>query len=126
MQSLTATLDSPDRVLVDLARHGDNDAFGELVRRHHRRCVESRPFLRNHWDAEDQVQVALLKAHTHLSQYQGEAEFVTWLLRIVINQCLMFMREKRRAQFVYLDDKSRGSRPPRLSCRSAVRTLKAR
>ncbi|HYI97270.1 MAG TPA: sigma-70 family RNA polymerase sigma factor [Bryobacteraceae bacterium] len=110
MQSLNRTFNPPDRVLVDSARLGDKEAFGELVRRHNRRCVElATMYLRNHCDAEDQVQIALLKAHMHLAQYQGEAEFVTWLLRIVVNQCLMFMRDKRRAHFVYLDDDSRGA-----------------
>ena len=108
MQGLTATLDRTDRVLVDLARRGDDDAFAELVRRHYGRCIELATFfLRNHWDAEDRVQVALLKSHMHLSQYHGEAEFSTWLSRIVSNECFMFMREKRRARFVYLDDRSR-------------------
>ena len=108
MQGLTAPLDRPDRVLVDLARRGDDDAFAELVRRHYGRCIETATFfLRNHWDAEDRVQVALLKSHMHLSQYHGEAEFSTWLSRIVTNECFTFMREKRRARFVYLDDRSR-------------------
>ena len=53
------------------------------------------------------MQVALLKGHIHLSQYHGEAEFYTWLSRIVSNECFTFMREKRRARFVYLDDRSR-------------------
>lgn len=115
MQGLATTLDPPDAILVDLARHGDENAFSELVRRHHRRCVELATFfLRNHWDAEDQVQFALLKAHVHLSQYHGEAEFSTWLLRIVTNECFMFMRERRRARFVYIDDNSRESEAPPL------------
>ncbi len=111
MPSLKVTPEPPDLVLVDLARQGDNDSFGELVRRHYLRCIQlASSILRNHWDAEDRVQVALLKAHMHLSQYQGEAEFATWLFRIVVNECLMFMRERRRAQFMYLDDTSRESR----------------
>ena len=113
MQVLTRKLNPPDPVLVDLARRGDNDAFAELVRRHYRRCLDVASFfLRNEWDAEDQVQIALLKAHIHLSQYHGEAEFATWLSRIVSNECLMLLREKRRARFVYLDNRSRESDAP--------------
>ncbi len=61
-------------------------------------------YLRNRSDAEDQAQDAILKAYEHLDQYQGNAEFATWLARIVANQCLMLMRGRRRAQLVYLDD----------------------
>jgi RNA polymerase sigma-70 factor (ECF subfamily) len=49
-----------------------------------------------------------------LDQYQGESEFGTWLSRIVTNQCLMFMREQRRARFVYVDDTSREPDTPPL------------
>ena len=108
MQCLTAATDRPDHMLVELSRQGDDDAFGELLSRHHRRCIDiATMYLRNHWDAEDQVQIAMSKAHARLHQYQGEAEFATWLSRIVANQCLMFIRERRRAKFVYLDDRSR-------------------
>ncbi len=43
------------------------------------------------------------QAYQHLDQYHGNAEFLTWLLRIVSNQCLMLIRVRRRARFVYID-----------------------
>ncbi|HEY1338252.1 MAG TPA: sigma-70 family RNA polymerase sigma factor [Bryobacteraceae bacterium] len=96
-----------DQQLVELTREGDGGAFGELVRRHWRKCVDLGCFfLRNRGDAEDQVQNAVIKAYQHLDQYLGEAEFGTWLARIVANQCLMLIRERRRARFVYLDEPS--------------------
>src|SRR4051794_13650161 len=115
MQDLRVLSEQLDYELVALSRQGDNDAFGELVRRHYRRCIDlATLFVRNHWDAEDQVQIACSKAHTRLHQFQGEAEFATWLSRIVTNQCLMFMRERRRARFVYLDDTTREYEAPPL------------
>ncbi len=108
MKGLGPNHDRTDHVLVDRARTGDDNAFGELIRRHYRRCVDLASLIvRNHWDAEDQVQTACTKAHTHLHQFHGDAEFVTWLLRIVTNECRMFLRERRRAQFVYVDDTAR-------------------
>jgi RNA polymerase sigma-70 factor (ECF subfamily) len=108
MQDSVTARDLSDLALVRLTREGDADAFGELVNRHYRRCVDlATLYVRNHWDAEDQVQIALSKAHARLEQFQGEAEFVTWLSRIVVNECLMFLRIRRRARFVYLDDNSR-------------------
>jgi len=94
-----------DQTLVDAARGGDQEAFGELVRRHQRKCVDLACFyLRNRGDAEDQAQNAFLKAYQHLDQYEGEAEFGTWLARIVANQCLMLMRVQRRTRLLYLDE----------------------
>lgn len=96
-----------DAALVQLSLQGDRQAYGDLIQRHWRKCVEvACYFLRNISDAEDQAQNGLMKAYEHLDQFQGDAEFSTWLSRIVANQCRMLMRSRRRAEFVYLDDVS--------------------
>src|SRR5712671_4470221 len=98
-------IERSDKSLVELARQGDDDAFGELTRRHQQRCIDLATFLlRNRGDAEDEAQNAFSKAYAHLNQYQGDAEFSTWLSRIVTNQCLMSLRVKRRTKFIYLDE----------------------
>jgi RNA polymerase sigma factor (sigma-70 family) len=61
-------------------------------------------YLRNREDAEDCVQRAFVKAHQHLDQFQGAAQFSTWFRHIVVNECLLFLRRPhQRAQFTYLD-----------------------
>ena len=93
-----------DADLVESARQGDEQAFGELVKRHHHWCVGlASGILRDRGDAEDEAQNAYWNAFQHLDQYQGDAEFSTWLARIVVNQCLMFIRTRRRARFLHLD-----------------------
>ena len=109
LQSNQDILTLPDSALVTMARQGDREAFGELIRRHRQRCVDlATYFLRNRGDAEDEAQNAYSQAFEHLDQFQGDAEFSTWLSRIVANQCLMLMRSRRRAQFTYLDEPARG------------------
>jgi RNA polymerase sigma-70 factor (ECF subfamily) len=102
-----------DSELVVLARKGDKDAFGRLVNRHYQSCVNfARLILRDMSAAQDEVQTACWKAFEHLQQYNGAAEFSTWLLRIVKNQCLMQMRVRKRTQFSYLDgERLLGGRP---------------
>jgi RNA polymerase sigma-70 factor (ECF subfamily) len=96
--------DCSDIDLVDQAREGDKQAFGELIRRHHHRCVSlASCILQDRGEAEDEAQNAYWKAFQHLDQFQGDADFSIWLSRIVVNQCLMFMRAKRRTRFLYLD-----------------------
>jgi RNA polymerase sigma-70 factor (ECF subfamily) len=100
-----------DSELVQLSLNGDREAFGELIQRHWRKCVDvACYFLRNRDDAEDQAQNAVMRAFEHLNQYQGEAEFSTWLARIVANQCLMLMRVRRRARFIYIDEPVTGQK----------------
>ncbi len=106
-----------DLQLVEAARLGNHNAFGELVRRHRQRCVSlAASILRDHGEAEEEAQNACWKAFEHLDQFQGDAEFSTWLLRIVKNQCLMLIRRRRGVQFVRLDDRrpEDGSEPMQL------------
>ena len=59
--------------------------------------------LRNHSDAEDEVQNAFSKALESIGQFRSQGPFGAWLCRIVQNQCLMLIRERRRAAFVSVD-----------------------
>jgi RNA polymerase sigma-70 factor (ECF subfamily) len=94
-----------DAELIPLAKMGDQQAFTELVNRHYPTCLKlARSILRDHEDAEDEVQNAYTKAFLHLGSFEGNSRFSTWLSRIVVNQCLMRLRQLRRAHFTYLDD----------------------
>jgi RNA polymerase sigma-70 factor (ECF subfamily) len=99
-----ANNDHKDADLVESARQGDKQAFGELVKRHHHWCMGlAASILRDRGEAEDEAQNAYWNAFQHLDQFQGDAEFSTWLARIVVNQCLMFIRARRRTRYLYLD-----------------------
>ena len=106
-----------DKELVGLAKQGDQDAFGELIQRHRRRCANlATAILRRRCEAEEETQNACWKAFKHIDQFNGEAQFLTWLLRIVANQCRMRLRQRRLAQFVHLDyiDPERSNTPIQL------------
>jgi len=114
IQAIAKKIEWPDSVLVDLAKRGDKEAFGELAQRHHGKCVRlATSFLKNTGDAEDATQEGISNAFEHIGQYKGEAEFSSWLSRIVANQCLMMLRIRRGVRFVYLDNK--GEREDSLS-----------
>ena len=98
-----------DDVLVNLCQKGDNAAFAELMKRHQSSAFKlALSILRDRSDAEDEVQNAFWKAYEHIEQFQQDAKFSTWLTRIVVNQCLMRLRQTRRARFYYLDDTNVG------------------
>lgn len=80
-----------------LAQQGDTTAFEELVARH-RDKVYARAFsmVRNEDSAVDLSQEAWVKAWQRLHQFQGEASFLTWMTRIVINLCLDQLRKQKR------------------------------
>ena len=94
-----------DLGLVNKARSGDEAAFQELVRRHYDRAYkQALSILRNPEDAHDEVQTAFLKIWKSLGQFQGNSKLNTWIARIVINQCLVRLRQLRHEKLVYLED----------------------
>src|ERR1700755_1965288 len=94
-----------DDVLVKLCQRGDNQAFAELMQRHQASAMKlALSILRDRQDSEDEVQNAFWKAYEHIGQFQQDAKFTTWFTRIVVNQCLMRLRQTRRAKLYYMDD----------------------
>ena len=96
-----------DRVIVDWvirSRHGDQDAFAELVYLFqdtvYNFCYR---MLGESGEAEDAAQESFLRVHKNLHRYDTKRSFKTWLLSIASNHCIDRLR-KRRMQFVSLDD----------------------
>ena len=86
------------------ARSGNQAALEELIQRHYQTCVKlATHILGDRFEAQDEVQNTCRKVFERLDQYQGDAEFLTWMRRIVTNQCLMVLRVRRRRKFSYID-----------------------
>lgn len=88
-----------ERWLVAKAKSGHADAFGELYRRHRLGAFRTAlRILRNHQDAEDAVQRAFQRALVNLERFREDSTFLTWLTRIVINEALMLLRQRRTTE----------------------------
>jgi RNA polymerase sigma-70 factor, ECF subfamily len=98
------SMETSDAVLVSTAKSGDANAFVELSRRHSSRLLQTTyRITRNQQDAEDAVQDSLLKAFTHLNDFQEKSSFSTWVTRIAINSALMILRKKRVCVEISID-----------------------
>ncbi len=87
---LTGTADAraPETALIAAARNGDLSAFEQLMLRHQERAFNiAYRMLGQREDAEDATQEAFVRAFRALKGFGGQAQFGTWLTRIVINQC---------------------------------------
>ena len=94
-----------DMALVEQAKQGSLDAFTELVNRYDRKIFRlTQHITGNREDAEDALQETFLKAFSHLSQFQGDSRFYTWLVRIAVNESLMKLRKRRTTAAVSLDE----------------------
>lgn len=100
-----AAEETSEMALVEAARKGDLDAFGQLVKMYDRNVFRiAQHITHNEEDAQDVVQEAFLKAYTNLDQFQGNSKFYTWLVRIAVNEALMKLRKLRSSRTVSLDE----------------------
>jgi RNA polymerase sigma-70 factor (ECF subfamily) len=87
-----------DQELVDLAQHGDSEAFGELVSRYQNRIYRlARRFTDSREDAEDVLQEAFTRAFRAIGGFKGASKFSTWLFRITVNLAAMRRRAQRHS-----------------------------
>ncbi|WP_096186914.1 RNA polymerase sigma factor [Evansella halocellulosilytica] len=90
-ESLIEEMD--DDALIEVARTGDRDAFGELVRRYRNKAMSwAQMIAKDPETAEDIVQEALIKAFLHMGTLIDVSRFTPWLKTIVRNQANMKMR----------------------------------
>ncbi len=93
----------PEHTLLERARAGEREAFGELVRRYqdaiYNLCYR---MLGNAADAADAAQEVFLKAYRGLARYDPRRRFSTWVLSIASHHCIDRLR-RRRATWVSLD-----------------------
>ena len=92
-----------ESALLARAREGDLAAFNELVNAYSRKIFRlAKHITQNDEDAEDVLQETFLKAFEHLSGFQGQSKFYTWIVRIAVNESLMKLRKRKSDRSVPL------------------------
>ena len=82
-----------------------NLAFNQLVRKYQRKVYwHVRKMVVDHADADDLTQDAFVQVWKHLDNFRQDAQLFTWLYRIATNECLSFLRRKRRRFLLPLHD----------------------
>jgi RNA polymerase sigma-70 factor, ECF subfamily len=94
-----------DEALVRRAQRGDMEAFAGLVAEHQRFVYNlALRALGDPAEAEDVSQEAFVRAWRALPNFRGQAQFRTWLYRIVINLCYNRLPRLRRDLTVLGDE----------------------
>lgn len=96
-----------DPELVTRACDGDRRALEALVERHSPRVNRlAAQLFEDLEEARDAAQESLVKLCTRLRQFRGDAQFATWLHRLVVNTCRdrMAWQRVRRTEPLPADD----------------------
>lgn len=106
-----------DEQVVERVLAGEPALYELLMRRHNQRVYRiARAILRDDSEAEDVMQEAYVRAYRNLRDFEGRAQFVTWLTRIAVNEALA--RVRRRHRFESLDDPAESTGDPMTSATS--------
>ena len=95
-----------DTELVDLAKTGDKDAFGELYERYVEKIYNYIYYRTgNHHDAEDLTARVFFRAMGHIEGYtERGVPFQAWLYRIAHNLVANWHRDRGRRKVIPLDE----------------------
>ncbi len=82
-----------------------NYAFNLLTRKYQQKVYNHiRKMVIDHDDANDLTQETFIKAWQHLDKFRSDSRLFTWLYRIATNECLNFLKKKRRRFFLPIGD----------------------
>lgn len=109
--------------LIEKAKLGDRDAFGELVAQHqHEVFTLAVRLMRDRDLAADVSQDAFIRAWRAMPKFRGDAKFSTWMHRITVNTAWTHREKQKR---VRLDPLESMASEPQASTLDPVRAGEA-
>ena len=98
-------MDNLHHLTLFRAKHGDSRAFEQLVTPHEqmiwRVCWR---LMGNRHDAEDAMQLTMIKTWKSIGQYRGNAAFSSWMYRIAVHTCTDILRKKKNDRIELVED----------------------
>lgn len=102
MKSTNSTTESrilTDAEIIEKVQQKQIDLYELIIRKYNPYLYKvGRSYNYNHQDTEDLMQDTFIDAYRHLGQFQGKAQFKSWLVRIMLNNCY---NKRRKLRFKY-------------------------
>ena len=98
---------SEDQELLEKFRHPDSRqfAFNQIIRKYQQKIYwHIRKMVIDHDDANDLTQEAFIKVWKNLENFRQDSQLFTWIYRIATNECLSFLKAKKRRFFLPIHD----------------------
>ncbi len=93
-----------DKELVSRVLSGEKHLFEWIMRRYNQRLFRAGiAILGDEMEVEDAMQNAYIKAYQHLAGFEHRASLSTWLIKILINECLAQKNKKAHLKVVNIE-----------------------
>jgi len=100
----TSEILNDDEIIARILR-GEKDLYSIIVRRYNQRLYRiGMSIINDDAEVEDAMQVAYINAYENLGKFAFRSSFPTWLTRILINECLL--RLKKRKKTISMNDEN--------------------
>ena len=87
-----------DDEIIARILHGEKDLYSIIVRRYNQRLYRvAMSMINDDAEVEDAMQVAYINAYENLGKFGFRSSFSTWLTRILINECLLRLRKRKKS-----------------------------
>lgn len=94
-----------ERAIIERCKAGDLGAFDELVRRYEKQVFNfAYRMTQNYDDASDIASDAFMKVYNAIESFRGDANFSTWLFRIITNLYLDSRKRSKAHMNIPLDE----------------------
>jgi RNA polymerase sigma factor (sigma-70 family) len=93
----TSEILNDDEIIARIL-HGEKDLYSLIVRRYNQRLYRvGMSIINDDAEVEDAMQVAYINAYENLGKFAFKSSFPTWLTRILINECLLRLRKRKKS-----------------------------
>lgn len=97
-QQIIANECMPDKEIIARILQGEKELYALLVRKYNQRLYRvGISMINNDAEVEDAMQVAYIKAYENLGRFEFKSSFTTWLTRILMNECLLRIKMRKRS-----------------------------
>lgn len=96
-QTIIQAEQTPDAELIKRILAGEKRLFEQIIRKYNQRLFRvGMSILNDDMEAEEAMQTAYINAYEHLDRFENRSSFETWLIRIMLNECLAIKKKQQR------------------------------
>jgi RNA polymerase sigma-70 factor, ECF subfamily len=96
-EELKDVTQASDADLVAAILQGEKESYAVIISRYNQRLYRvGMGILNDDQEVEDAMQTAYIQAYENLSKFAFKSSLSTWLTRILINECLLRLKKRKR------------------------------
>jgi RNA polymerase sigma-70 factor, ECF subfamily len=94
-------LHQEEKELIDLAVENNRHAQHLLYSKYSPKMLSiCRQYIKDIHEAEDVMITAFMKVFTNVRNFKNEGSFEGWIRRIMVNECISFIRVRKKLRFI--------------------------